>query len=112
MHTRLLKCALEVDDCRAYWKHAGDAGAVTTKRAFDGTCSARAASRIEVLLANMRARFDAFPAALEVLHRWPHMAPDTRRLICHWHLQLADPCIGRSQGSSSSPERAAAREQR
>ena len=39
----------------------------------------------------MRVRFDAFPPSLEVLHRWPHMPPDLRRLVCHWHLQLADP---------------------
>jgi hypothetical protein len=39
----------------------------------------------------LRARFDAFPNALHVLQRWPHMSPDTRRVVCHWHLQLSDP---------------------
>lgn len=92
VHTRLLKCALEVADARAYWAHAGNAKPVTAQRAFDEYWfGARSLARIEVLLANMRARFDAFPAALSVLHRWPTMSPDTRRLICHWHLQLADP---------------------
>lgn len=92
VHTRLLKCALEVEDCRAYWAHADGSQHVGAQQAFDGYWfGARSLSRIEVLLANMRARFDAYPAALAVLHRWQHMAPDTRRVICHWHLQLADP---------------------
>jgi len=92
VHTRLLKCALEVEDARAYWSHAGNSKPVTAQRAFDEYWfGARSLSRIEVLLANMRARFDAYPAALSVLHRWPNMSPDTRRLVCHWHLQLADP---------------------
>jgi hypothetical protein len=92
VHTRLLKCALEIEDSRSYWAHADGVGGVRAKLAFDKYWfGARSLSRIEVLLANMRARFEAFPAALEGLHRWPHMSPDTRRVICHWHLQLADP---------------------
>lgn len=92
VHTRLLKCALEVEDSRAYWAHAGEAANANAQKAFDEYWfGARSLSRIEVLLTNMRARFDAFPAALEVLHCWPHMSPDTRKAICHWHLQLADP---------------------
>jgi hypothetical protein len=87
-----LKCALEVEDSRAYWAHADGSVSVTARRAFDEYWfGARSLSRIEVLLANMRSRFDAFSPAIEVLHRWAHMAPDTRRVICHWHLQLADP---------------------
>jgi hypothetical protein len=42
-------------------------------------------------MTNFRARFDAFPPALEALGSWTDMGPDTRRLICHWHLQLSDP---------------------
>ena len=91
-HTRLSRCALEIEDSRAYWAHADGRAQVTAKRAFDEYWfGARSLARIEVLLSNMRVRFDAFPAALDVLHRWPHIAPDTRRVICHWHLQLADP---------------------
>lgn len=98
VHTRLLKCALEVEDSRAFWAHADDAGA-TAQAAFDEYWfGARSLARIEVLLTNMRARFGAYPAALEALHRWPHMTPDTRRLICHWHLQLADPLYRRFTG--------------
>lgn len=92
MHTRLLKCALEVDDARAFWARVDPSTEVTPQRAFDEYWfGARSMARIKVLLANMRARFTAFPSALDALHRWPHMAPDTRRAICHWHLQLADP---------------------
>lgn len=92
VHTRLLKCALEVEDSRAYWAHADGSTIAVAQRAFDEYWfGARSLARIQVLLANMRVRFDAFPTALDVLHRWPHMTPETRRVVCHWHLQLADP---------------------
>jgi hypothetical protein len=99
IHTRLLKCALEVEDARAYWAHAGVTGA-GAQPAFDQYWfGARSLARIEVLIANMRARFDAFPDALAVLHRWPHMPPDTRTAVCHWHLQLADLLYRRFTGT-------------
>lgn len=92
VHTRLLRCALEIEDSRAYWAHAPEAMVASARQAFDEYWfGARSLSRIKVLLANMRVRFDAFPVALETLHRWPHMSPDTRRAICHWHLQLHRP---------------------
>lgn len=92
VHTRLLKCALEVEDARAYWARVNGSQTATARRAFDEYWfGARSLPRIEVLLVNMRARFDAFPDALSVLRRWADMAPDTRRVICHWHLQLSDP---------------------
>lgn len=110
VHTRLLKCALEVEDARAYWSHAGNSKPVTAQRAFDEYWfGARSLSRIEVLLANMRVRFDAFPASLSVLHRWSSMAPDTRRLVCHWHLQLADPLYRLFTGHFLPERRAGAR---
>lgn len=100
VHTRLLKCALEVEDSRAYWAHAGAAANANAQQAFDEYWfGARSLPRVEVLMTNMRARFDAFPPALEVLHIWPHMSPDTRRAICHWHLQLADPLYRRFTGT-------------
>lgn len=90
LHTRLLKCALEVEESRAYWSRRNGT-MPTVKVAFEEYWfGARSVSRIEVLLANLRARFDAYPEALAVLHRWAHMAPETRAAICHWHLQLAD----------------------
>jgi hypothetical protein len=91
-HTRLLKCVLEVEDSRAYWSHADATARPTAQQAFDDYWfGARSLARIKTLLIDMRARFDAYPAAFEVLRGWPHMSAETRRLICHWHLQLADP---------------------
>jgi hypothetical protein len=99
VHTRLMKCALEVDEARAYWSHTRG-GPVSSREAFDGYWfGARSMERVEVLLVNMRCRFDAIPSALRVLHRWNDMPPDTRRLIAHWHLQFADPLYRLFTGS-------------
>lgn len=112
LHTRLLKCALEIEESRAYWSHAGNSKPVSVQGAFDEYWfGARSLSRVEVLLGNMRVRYDHYPAALAVLHRWPGMSPDTRKLVCHWHLELADPLYRRFTGvflpsrlSGSRPE--------
>lgn len=90
--TRLTKCGIEIDECRAWWVHANGSPPATLQQIFDEYWfGAKSLDRIEVLVRSLRLRFDAFPAALRTLHRWPHMLPETRRLICHWHLQLADP---------------------
>jgi hypothetical protein len=93
VHTRLLKCTLEVEASRAYWSHGGSlGGGATARRAFEEYWfGARSLGRIGVLMANLRARFDAYPSALRTLAGWGEMDPDTRRIICHWHLQLSDP---------------------
>src|SRR5262249_8370748 len=93
LHTRILKCTLEVEDSRAYWSHKGHSnGSTSARKAFDEYWfGGKSLGRIEVLLSNLRARYDAYPAALEVLTNWQEMDPDTRRLVCHWHLQLSDP---------------------
>jgi hypothetical protein len=98
VHTRLLKCALEEDEARAYW--ASHTPELTAALAFERYTfgAAKSMPRVEVLLSTMRARFDAFPHALSVLKRWPHMSPRTRRVICHWHLQLSDPLYRRFTG--------------
>jgi hypothetical protein len=94
-----MKCALEVEDARAWWTHHPHTARVQAPQAFsEYWLGARSLPRTEVLLANLRARFDAFAPALSVLHRWPHMDADTRRLICHWHLQLSDPLYRRFTG--------------
>ncbi|MGY1900772.1 hypothetical protein [Nocardia gipuzkoensis] len=73
---------------------------MNAKRAFDEYWfGARSLTRVEVLLTNMRARFGAFPSALAVLHSWQDMSPETRKVICHWHLQLTDPLYRRFTGS-------------
>jgi len=93
LHTRLLKCTLEVENSRAYWRHVAERGASPAAQvAFEEFWfGARSLGRTKVLMTNFRARFDAFPPALQALAIWTNMDPDTRRLICHWHLQLADP---------------------
>jgi hypothetical protein len=107
LHTRLLKCALEIETSRAYWARTDGSQKVSAKRAFEeywfGSKSLR---RIEILLADLRARYDAFPPALAVLHRWPRMSPDVRRTICHWHLQLADPLYRAFTGDYLAKRRA------
>jgi len=94
VHTRLLKCSLEVEDARAYWQRTAAVGVdeVTPARAFDEYWfGARSLDTVKILLVNFRARFAEYPAALAVLQRWPAMDPQTRRVLCHWHLQLSDP---------------------
>lgn len=91
VHTRLLKCSLDIDESRAYWQHS-TAPDITAERAFaEYWFGARSLARVVVLLTNFRARFDAYPTALAVLQRWPDMDLACRRAICHWHLQLSDP---------------------
>ena len=111
VHSRLLKCALEVEDCRAYWKHAGpDDDRPRAQRAFEEYWfGAKSLERIKVLILNFRLRFDAYPEALAVLGRWPDMDPVTRKVICHWHLQLADPLYRRFTGKYLVQRRDAAR---
>jgi hypothetical protein len=91
-HTRLLKCSLEVEHCRAYWLHVCDAARKDLeKQVFeDYWFGARTLPRVRLLLSNFRERFDRFPQAISVLHRWAEMSAGTRKLVCHWHLQLAD----------------------
>lgn len=93
VHTRLLKCALCIDETRAYWAHVDpDRPRESARVAFSEGWFGRKSERwVDVLLTNMRARFDAFPAALWVLSRWRAMTPETRALVCHFHLQLSDP---------------------
>ncbi len=92
IHTRLSRCALEIEDARAYWRQCDGSRPVDPIHAFETYWfGARSLPRVKVLLINMRARFKTFPNALRLLHRWPHMSTETRRLICHWHLMLTDP---------------------
>ena len=111
VHTRLLKATLETEDARAYWQRVDpDHLPVDPRAAFDGFWfGARSLARIEILLGNFRARFDAFPAALRVLCGWRDMDPGTRRLICHWHLQLSDPLYREFTGVALPARRAGPR---
>lgn len=100
IHTRILSCTLVVDDARAFWAvpdlgpPAGRADRAVQAYWF----GARSHARVELLLANMRVRYEAWPAALAVLRAWPHMDPETRTLVCLWHQQLSDPMVRRFTG--------------
>lgn len=95
-HTRLVKCTLAVPESRIYWERANPSPATDLRaegrRAFDESWfGSRSAGWVGELLAAMRVRFRAFPESLEVLHRWSSILPETRSLVCHWHVQLTDP---------------------
>ena len=97
-HSRLLKCALVIDESRAYWSHvdapereASDARTDSQVAFEEYWFGARSENWIKEIMLNMRARYAAFPASLKVLSRWTSMSPEIRQLICHWHCQLADP---------------------
>jgi len=100
LHTRLLKCTLEVEHSRAYWRRMSEGpGSVTARLVLERFWfGARSLERTGILLANFRARFDAFPFALQALGAWEDMDPRARRLVCHWHLQLSDPLYRRFTG--------------
>lgn len=127
VHSRLLKCGLVIEDARAYWgrirdlAQQGDSAPIGAPTATIASTSApppsgaperispsvafesywfgsKSLARVEVLLQNFRHRFEAFPPSLEVLGSWPQMSPDTRKLVCHWHLQLSDPLYRRFTG--------------
>ncbi len=93
IHSRLIKCPLAVEESRAYWERAKpDAERSAAQVAFEEYWfGAKSLPWVKVLVSNMQARFDAFPEAFSVLRRWPAMTPETRAVICHWHLQLTDP---------------------
>ena len=93
IHTRILRFQLGVDESRAYWSNAGGSDHEhTALEAFENRWFGSVSeNRTKVIMREMGARFEAFPTALDVLTDWPDMTPATRTLICHWHLQLADP---------------------
>lgn len=98
-NSRLLKSSLLIEESRAFWAHTDGSTPASATQAFsEYWFGARSHARVETLLSDLNARYRTFPAALPVLHNWPDMSPDIRRLICHWHLQLADPLYRRFTG--------------
>lgn len=114
VHTRLMRLALAVEDSRAYWANL-DSSVPPGPRAIQAFeqrwFGGKSLERVKTLLANFGARYDAFPEALGVLQRWRNMPPDTRRVICHWHLQLTDPLYRRFTGEFLVQRRDAAQPQ-
>jgi hypothetical protein len=93
-HSRLLRVTLEADNAREYWRRP--AAHTHTPERVDTAFTeywfgSRSMDRIRDLLNNFDERFGAFPAALDALAASPELDGETRVLICHWHVQLADP---------------------
>jgi hypothetical protein len=89
-----------LDESRAYWERVKlDDPRPRAEVAFEEYWfGAKSLPWVKLLIANMRARFDAFPEALAVLQQWHDMRPETRAVICHWHVQLTDPIYRRFSG--------------
>ena len=100
LHTRVLKCTLETANSRIFWAESAEQHSMQAEVAFEaGWFGHRSLTRLRELLTNLRARYEAFPSALQVLHRWQGMGGDTQKLICHWHLQLSDPLYRQFSGA-------------
>ena len=80
IHSRLMKCALAVEESRAYWQYGQpeDNRPVAQVAFEEYWFGAKSLPWVRVIISNMRARFDAFPEAFGVLRRWREMAPETR----------------------------------
>lgn len=106
VHTHLLRLMLSVSDCDSYFESvdATLTGEARVEAAFEGRWfGPKSLARVRTLLANMALRFDRFPQALAVLQAY-RIPPGWRALVCHWHLQLADP-VYRAFTGSFLPER-------
>jgi hypothetical protein len=110
-HSQLLRVTLEVDNARAYWQRVGRPTTQDeAERAFvEYWFGTKSMERVRDLLSAFRNRFDAYPDALEALHAWTDIDRASRVLICHWHLQLADPIYRRFTGELLPERRAAGR---
>jgi hypothetical protein len=114
-HTQLLRVTLEVENSRAYWQRAAAPNPMTVddeaQRAFvEFWFGTKSMPRVRDLVNAFRARFAAFPNALEALHAWAAIDRVTRIVICHWHLQLCDPTYRRFTGEFLPERRASGRD--
>ncbi len=111
IHTHILRLALGIEESRAYWAHVDPCVPIAARPqpAFEQRWfGAKSLERVRTLLANFAVRYDAFPEALDVLRGWRDMDPLVRQLVCHWHLQLADPIYRRFTGMFLPERRASA----
>ena len=93
-HTRLLRMGLAEPESREYWRQSGrqlDPAELVRVAFEERWFGSRAMARVQYMIQNFQARFDAYPTALKTLHRWNCDDLTERRLLCHWHLQLSDP---------------------
>lgn len=92
VHTRILRVPLAVEESYTYWRIATPGVAADPRRAFEERWfGAKSEATVQRLLADFAARYDQFPDAFATLRQWTRMPATVRPLICHWHLQLADP---------------------
>jgi hypothetical protein len=85
LHTRILRCTLAAEESHAYWAHVDLAEPPERRnlRAFEERWfGVKSQAAVKVVLANLSARFDAYPASLATLRGWRAMSPATRRVIC------------------------------
>ena len=102
IHTHILRLALGIEESRAYWANVDPTVPLATRPVFafeNRWFGAKSLERVRTLLGNFVLRYDAYPEGLAVLRRWRNMDPNTRQVICHWHLQLCDPIYRRFTGT-------------
>jgi hypothetical protein len=108
IHTGLLRLALAVEESRAYWENVDPAQPMAErgKTAFEHRWfGAKSLERVRYLISSFAPRYDAFPAALNVLRRWSSIDLPSRQAVCHWHLQLSDPLYRRFAGECLTQRR-------
>lgn len=113
-HTQLLRVTLEADNARAYWQRVAVPREVAAEREAEQAFTefwfgSKSMPRVRELIRAFRARFAAFPGALEALHTWADIDRPTRVLLCHWHLQLSDPIYRRFTGDFLAERRSSGR---
>ena len=100
LHTRIQRLALGAEESRAYWSNV-DPTVPTGPRAIQAFeqrwFGTKSLTRVRILTNYLAFRYDSFPDSFDVLRAWSKrgMAPATRTVICHWHLQLSDPLYRR-----------------
>ena len=101
IHTSILRLTLALEESRSYWQHGDPSVSVPekTKIAFEQRWfGGKSLHRVQYILRSFASRYDAFPAALNVLGKWRSMDLSTRQVLCHWHLQLSDPIYRKFTG--------------
>lgn len=112
LHSRILRVTLEEEQAREYWRRTGDAvdPSARAEAAFNEYWfGPRSMPRVKALLGNFDLRFGTYPHAIEAL-RVCSPPRATRLLVCHWHLQLADPLYRRFTGEYCVARRDAGRD--
>jgi hypothetical protein len=101
VHTRILRCTLAPDDCYAYWRNV-DPGVPPSERApiafRERWFGVKSEARVRTLVPDMVERFDSYPSALALLRALGPIPSRLRPLLCHVHVQLADPVYRRFTG--------------